>query len=142
MFQHLLHRNMISHVSPVRETDKRCASSTYRDGRGRGGSLRREPLLSGGPLRRLAGWRIGATLGLPWWRIGASWSLALRHDGLELLQLLVLHPKLVLHLQLHRIDASVLHSKRQSVKAQHHRLSCSNFPNDRLYKHKNPRLAT
>lgn len=83
----------------------RIVNTTYRDGRGRGRSLGGESLLSGRPLRlRLTGWRIGATR-----------SLALSHDGLELLQLLVFHPKLVLHFQLHRVNASVLHSEEGEI---------------------------
>lgn len=42
------------------------------------------------------------------WGVGAAAGLVLRHNGLELLQLLILHQELVLHLHLHDVQASVL----------------------------------
>lgn len=81
---------------------------TYR-GRRRGGrALRREALLSGGTRG----------LRLPRWRIGATSGLALRHNGLELLQLLVFHQELVLHFHLHDVNASALHMETAAMRTR------------------------
>ena len=76
--------------------------TTYGHRRGRRRSLGGKALLAVGPLRT----------GLPLGGVGGRGRgpLGLCDDGLELLQLLVLHPQLVLHLQLLGVDAALLHS--------------------------------
>lgn len=90
------------------EIDRLCLCGgpvldTYRERRGGGRALCGEAVLSGRTLR----------LSLTRWRFGATSGLALRHNGLELLQLLIFHQELVLHFHLHDINAPALHTERQ-----------------------------
>lgn len=78
-------------------------AETYRERGGGGRPPRGQAFLPGGTI----------LLCLTWWNVGATTNLALSHNGLELLQLLIFHQELVLHLHLHDINTSVLEVEGQ-----------------------------
>lgn len=85
------------------------ALSTYRNRRGRGRSLRWDAFLSGRPLPLLLLLLRLLQRRVTWRRLGAA--LAFCDDGFQLLQLLIFHPEFVLHLELHGVNASILHGE-------------------------------